>query len=193
MPCCDMAAKADVAALGACRFESTRPFARCESQAPVAWALAGTPMITCRWYQTWGAGRRRGSEGGWPRLGRKPRLSHRQLARVDLALRRGPPVHGFATTLCTLPWITELIERRTGLRFGPCLTDPATPELVAPAAGVPGRRARRVAIRRWVQVWWLAGKHPAPAGLVQTRRRMCEYVAQRPGSPSSACQPTPPN
>src|SRR5512145_3079739 len=154
-----MARKADVAALEARRFEAARRFARGESQAAVARALDVTPMTACRWYQTW---TREGEAGlkAAGRLGRKPRLDHRQLARIDLALRRGPLAHGFATDLWTLPRIAEVIERQTGLRFHPGhvwrLLQLLNWSLQRPARQAVERDA--AAIRRWVRVRWPAVK-----------------------------------
>ena len=113
-----MARKTEFAALEARRFEAARRFARGESQAAVARALDVTPMTACRWYQTWTQEGQGGLKAAG-RLGRKPSLDHQQLARIDLALRRGPTAHGLATDLWTLPRIAEVIERQTGRRFHP--------------------------------------------------------------------------
>ena len=88
-----MARKADVAVLEARRFDAARRFARGESQAAVARALDVTPMTACRWYQLWARNGRAGLKAAG-RLGRKPRLDHRQLARIDRALRRARPSSG---------------------------------------------------------------------------------------------------
>src|SRR6266851_5078130 len=67
-------------------------------------------------YHLW---RRRGREGlkAAGRLGRKPRLDARQLARVERALLRGPQGHGFSTDLWTLPRVATLIECLTGVHY----------------------------------------------------------------------------
>jgi transposase len=165
MPCWGMARKADVAALEARRFEAARRFARGEPQADVARALGVTPMTACRWYQTWARAGRAGLKAAG-RLGRQPRLDHRQLARIDLALRRGPMAHGFATDLWTLPRIAEVIERGTGVRFHPGhvwrILQRLNWSLQRPARQAVERD--ETAIRRWVRVRWPAVKKTPAAG-----------------------------
>jgi transposase len=175
-----MARKREVGRLEARRFEAARRFARGESQAVVARALDVTPMTACRWYQTWARKGRAGRKAAG-RLGRKPRLDHRQLARIDLALRRGPLAHGFATDLWTLPRIAEVIERQTSQRFHPGhvwrILQNLNWSLQRPARQAVERDAD--AIRRWVQVRWPAVKKtPAASGPGSSSRTKA-------GSPSS--------
>ena len=159
-----MARKQEVAALEARRFEAARRFGRDESQAAVAQALGVTPMTACRWYHAW-ARQGRGGLKAAGRLGRKPRLDRRQFARVDTALRRGAPAHGFATDLWTLPRVARVIERLTGVRYHPghvwYLLRSLNWSLQRPAR----RAAERdeAAIRRWVRERWPAVKK-TPAG-----------------------------
>jgi transposase len=179
-----MARKADVAALEARRFEAARRFARGESQAAVARALDVTPMTACRWFQAWTRDGRAGLKAAG-RLGRKPRLDRQQLAQVDLALRRGPTAHGFATDLWTLPRIAEVIERQTGLRFHPGhvwrILRNLNWSLQRPARQAVERD--EAAIRRWVQRRWpMVKKTPdasAPGSSSKTK-------AASPSSRSSA-------
>jgi transposase len=175
-----MARKTDVAALEARRFEAARWFARGESQAAVARALDVTPMTACRWYQTWAREGRAGLKAAG-RLGRKPRLDHRQLARIDLALRRGPTAHGFATDLWTLPRVAEVIERRTGLRFHPGhvwrILQRLNWSLQRPARQAVERDD--AAVRRWVRVRWPAVKKTPGASAPGSSSRT------KAGSPSS--------
>jgi transposase len=178
-----MARKREVGRLEARRFEAARRFARGESQAVVARALDVTPMTACRWYQTWARKGRAGLKAAG-RLGRKPRLDHRQLARIDLALRRGPMAHGFATDLWTLPRIAEVIERQTGQRFHPGhvwrLLRSLNWSLQRPARQAVERDED--AIRRWVQVRWPAVKKtPAANGPGSSSRTKAGF----PSSPSS--------
>ncbi|MFQ5804374.1 MAG: helix-turn-helix domain-containing protein, partial [Candidatus Methylomirabilales bacterium] len=113
-----MARKREVVALEARRFEAARLFARGHSQAAVRQALEVSPQTAHRWYRTW---RRHGRAGlkAAGRLGRKPRLDRRQLARVDTALRQGPRAYGFRTDLWTLPRVATVIARLTGVRYHP--------------------------------------------------------------------------
>ena len=79
-------------------------------------ALGVTRQTAHRWYHLW---RRRGRHGqkAAGRLGRKPRLAARQLARVERALVGGAPRHGFPTDLWTLPRVATVIERVTGVHY----------------------------------------------------------------------------
>ena len=159
-----MARTRDVAALEARRFEAARRFARGESQADVARALGVTPMTACRWYQVWRQEGRAGLKAAG-RLGRPPRLDHRQLARIDLALRRGAAAHGCATDLWTLPRVAEVIEHLTGVRFHAGHVW----RLLRGLHWSVQRPARQAAerdegaVRRWVQQRWPRVKK-TPAG-----------------------------
>ena len=77
-------------------------------------ALGVTRQTAHRWYHLW---RRRGRAGlrATRRLGRKPRLDARQLARVERALVGGAQRQGFPTDLWTLPRVATVIERLTGV------------------------------------------------------------------------------
>ncbi len=105
-----------MAALEARRFAAARLFARGMAQAVVMRRLGVSRQTAHRWYHLW---RRRGREGlkAVGRLGRKPRLDARQLARVERALRRGPQHYGFSTELWTLPRVATVIERLTGVHY----------------------------------------------------------------------------
>jgi len=111
-------ARWDVAALEARRFQAARLFARGQSQATVARMLGVSRVAAHRWYHAWHE-QGRGALKSAGRVGRKPRLDRRQLARVDTALRQGPGAHGFATELWTLPRIATVIERLTGVHYHP--------------------------------------------------------------------------
>src|SRR6266436_4148414 len=104
------------AALEARRFEAARLFRQGKSQAAVMWKLGVTRPTAHRWYHLW---RRRGRQGlkAAGRLGRKPRLDARQLARVERALLWWPQRHGLRTDLWTLPRVATVIERLTGVQY----------------------------------------------------------------------------
>jgi transposase len=108
----------DFQALEQRRRDAARRFARGESQAEVAHALAVSRQSVSRWYQQWhdGGGAALRAAG---RAGRKPRLSGPHLAQVEAALRRGASAHGFGTELWTLPRVAEVITRQTGVRYHP--------------------------------------------------------------------------
>jgi len=144
MPCWDMARKRELAALEARRFAAARLFARGAAQAVVVARFGVRRQTAHQWYQTWKQAGREGLTAAG-RLGRRPRLDHQQLARVDTALRDGPRAHGFRTDLWTLPRIAELIERLTGVRYHPgaCVVPAPAAELVAPAPGPACAGAQR--------------------------------------------------
>ena len=104
------------AALEARRFAAARLFQQGQGQAAVMRALGVTRQTAHRWYHLW---RRRGRDGlkATRRLGRKPRLAARQLARVERALVGGAQRHGFPTDLWTLPRVATVIERLTGVHY----------------------------------------------------------------------------
>jgi transposase len=189
MPCWDMARKGEIAALEARRFAAARLFARGAAQAVVVARFGVSRQTAHHWYQTWKQDGREGLTAAG-RLGRRPRLDHQQLARVDTALRDGPRAHGFRTDLWTLPRIAELIERLTGVRYHPghvwYLLRRLNWSLQRPA-----RRARErneAAIRRWVARRWPAVKKTPGASEPGSSSRT---KAAFPRSPSSVARGRP--
>jgi transposase len=159
-----MARKREIAGLEARRFAAARLFARGAAQATVVATFGVSRQTAHRWYQTWKQDGRAGLKAAG-RLGRRPRLDHQQLARVDTALRDGPRAHGFSTDLWTLPRIAEVIERLTGVRYHPGHVWYVLRKLNW-SLQRPARRARErdeAAIRRWVARRWPAVKK-TPAG-----------------------------
>src|SRR5207244_11919682 len=106
----------DVAALEARRFEAAQLFGRGQSQAAVMRAFEVSRQTAHRWYHAWHQQGRTGLKAAG-RLGRKPRLDRRQLARLELALLRGPRRHGFATELWSLPGVAVRSARPIGVRY----------------------------------------------------------------------------
>jgi transposase len=147
------------AALEARRFEAARLFAEGKSQAAVMQRLGVSRQTAHRWYHLW---RRRGREGlkAVGRLGRKPRLDTRQLARVERALLRGPQRYGFRTELWTLPRVATVIDRLTGVHYHAghvwYILRGLQWSLQRPARQARERDER--AIRRWVAERWPAVK-----------------------------------
>jgi transposase len=176
-----MARKGEIAALEARRFAAARLFARGAAQAVVVARFGVSRQTAHHWYQTWKQDGREGLTAAG-RLGRRPRLDHQQLARVDTALRDGPRAHGFKTDLWTLPRIAELIERLTGVRYHPghvwYLLRRLNWSLQRPA-----RRARErneAAIRRWVARRWPAVKKtPGASELARLRGRKRHFPGPR--------------
>ena len=101
------------------RKKAARLFAEGEvALASVARELKVSRMSVSRWHRKW---RRSGSQGlaAAARAGRKPRLTQRQLHHIEAALRQGARHHGFSADLWTLPRVSTMIERITGVGYHP--------------------------------------------------------------------------
>ena len=131
-------------------------FERGVSQADVARRLGVSRQSVSRWHADW---RRGGTDAlkAAGRAGRMPRLSEAQLARVELALRRGPGAHGFATDLWTLDRVAEVIETQTGVRYHPGHVWKLLRDKLGWSRQRPARQAIErddEAVARWVAVEW---------------------------------------
>lgn len=148
-------ARRDFAALKARRFQAARLFGRGATQAAVARELEVSRTTASRWYHVWQAKGRQALKGAG-RAGRKPRLDHQQLARVETALLKGPAAHGYATDLWTLPRIATVITRLTGVRYHPAhvwrILQGLNWSLQRPAR--QARERDEAAIRRWQRQRW---------------------------------------
>jgi transposase len=105
----------DFAALEERRLEAARLFAKGCSQAEVARSLQVSAMRVCRWYGAWREGGRQALRKQ-TRPGPPARLGERHLHRLVRALLKGPPAHGYAPQLWTLPRVAGLIEKLFGVR-----------------------------------------------------------------------------
>ena len=88
------------------------------TMASIARQLKTTRQSVSRWYRQWKRGGTKALKAAG-RAGRLPRLSQRQLRRVETALRKGALYHGFGGDLWTLPRVAEVIERVTGVKYHP--------------------------------------------------------------------------
>ena len=70
------------------------------------------------WYARWQEDGSKGLKAAG-RAGRKPRITPEQKARVERQLARGPEAFGYATDLWTLPRITKVIKKVTGVDYHP--------------------------------------------------------------------------
>lgn len=149
----------DFGALESRRKDAARLFARGESQAAVAELLQVSRQSVSRWYAQWDQGGTRALKGTG-RAGRKPRLSAEDLRRVETALRRGAPAHGFDTELWTLPRVATVIEQVTGVHYHPGHVWKLLGAL-GWSLQRPAKRARErdeAAVQRWVTERWPAVK-----------------------------------
>ena len=88
------------------------------SQVKVARELRVTPAAVCQWART----RKRGGKNALKAKlhpGPTPKLTDRQLSRLDWMLLKGPSQHGFPPEFWTLLRVAELVERRFGVTYGP--------------------------------------------------------------------------
>lgn len=149
----------DFAGLKQRRLRAGRMFAAGRTQGEVAQALGVSRQSASRWAAQFRAGGAAALHGSG-RAGRKPRLAAAQLAAVAAALRRGPPAHGFATELWTLPRVARVVARVTGAKFHPGHVWRLMPRL-GWSLQRPARQARErdaAAVRQWVDRRWPALK-----------------------------------
>lgn len=88
------------------------------SEAEVARRLNVHRQSVNRWAEQLREGGRESLEKAG-RAGRKPRLSPKDLERIEKALKEGPQASGYGTNLWTLPRVAVLIEKECGIRFHP--------------------------------------------------------------------------
>ena len=141
-------------------------FRRGKSQAEVAQALGVSAQSASQWYQLWSGGGRAALVGA-ERAGRLPRLSDDQLADVVTELQRGPRANGFPTDLWTLSRVSDVIERVTGVRYGPTQTWTILRQRLGWTRQRPARRAlerNEDAVTNWVDQEWPRIKKAPGAG-----------------------------
>ena len=95
------------------------------------------------------------------RAGRLPKLSHDQLAVVEVELAKGAAAHGYPNELWTLKRVAEVIERLTGVAYHPARVWYILRQGLNWSWQRPARRAterNEEAVRRWVKRRWPALK-----------------------------------
>ena len=88
------------------------------SQSDVARALGVSPAAVSQWVKA----RRAGGEVALRakrHLGRKPKLSDRQMRRLQKMLLKGPTRNGYANALWTLNRVAQLIDKHFGKTYDP--------------------------------------------------------------------------
>jgi transposase len=156
----------DFEALKDRRLKAADMFRRGKSQAEVAQALGVSAQAASQWHRLWSSGGRDALVGAG-RAGRLPRLSDDQLADVVTELHRGPRANGFPTDLWTLSRVSDVIERVTGVRYGPTQTWTILRERLGWTRQRPSRRAlerNEDAITTWVGREWPRIKKTPGAG-----------------------------
>lgn len=128
------------------------------SQAQVARQCGVSEATVSRWNRA----RRENGALSWQRrrLGRPPKLTPVHLARLEAFLRVGAQAKGFATDLWTLPRISAVLERETGLRLHPGHLWRVLIQLGWSVQKPEGRATQRdeAAIARWKRHTWPALK-----------------------------------
>lgn len=88
------------------------------SQSQVAAEVGVTPSAVSKWVKA----RQTGGDDALkakPHPGPPPKLTDRQVARLEKMLRQGPRKHGYTTELWTCRRVAELIERTFGVTYDP--------------------------------------------------------------------------
>lgn len=98
------------------RMKAVRLFEEGGSQATVARRLKVSRQTTHRWHAAWSASGKAALRSAG-RAGRKPRLTAKQVAAVTAALIAGPRANGFGSDVWTLPRVTTLVEKLTGVKY----------------------------------------------------------------------------
>jgi transposase len=138
------------------RMQAGALFAAGYTQAEVARTLGVARQNVSRWHALWQAGGLQALASSGP-TGYAPRLSDRQLAAIDRALRQGARAHGFDSDQWTLARVVTVIERLTGVAYHrghvwKLLRHRMGYRLLRPARRALERDER--AIARWVAEDW---------------------------------------
>ena len=100
------------------RLQAARLFAKGDAPAEVAKRLGVVRQAAYRWKWAWEAGGKAGlaSKG---KAGRKARLTQGDVLKLTEALLAGPRSQGYKTELWTLPRVSVLIRKLTGVSYHP--------------------------------------------------------------------------
>lgn len=110
--------KRDFEALERRRMEAARLLRQGIKEAEVARCVGVHRQSVNRWASELAAKGRRGLKQAG-RAGRKPRLSEKELEKLERGLQRGPEALGYATGLWTTARVAELIEPEFGVEYHP--------------------------------------------------------------------------
>src|SRR3979490_1441012 len=108
----------DFAAMEERRMRAADLFEQGVMPAEIARQVGVSHQIVSDWRAAW---RRSGRDGlrAAGRAGRLPKLSHDQLALVEVALAKGAEANGYPNDLWTLKRVAEVIQRLTGVSYHP--------------------------------------------------------------------------
>ena len=132
------------------RARAARLFEEGRSQAEVARRLGVSRTTASRWAKRWDEEGIAGlSETRRP--GRTPRLSDLELKAIERSLQLGPMAHGYRSDLWTLPRVTEVIRRQTGVHYHPGHVWRLLQKL-GWSRRKPEAEAGRAAVGRWIKM-----------------------------------------
>src|SRR5437762_1457354 len=138
------------------RMRAADLFRRGVIPAEIARRLGVSHQVVSEWRKAWRQGGRAALRGAG-RAGRRPRLSHAQLANVKKTLLRGAEASGYLTDVWTLPRVAEVIERLTGVAYHPGHVWYILRDQLRWSWQRPARRAverDEAAIEQWVKQRW---------------------------------------
>ena len=131
-------------------------FHRGFTQYAIGKRLGVTKVAVHYWYKAWKAKGRRGLLSRTP--GVTAKLSDANMIKVEEALMRGPQSYGYTTQLWTLPRITDVVKKVTGVSYADRSFWHVLRRLNW-SCQKPERRPRErdeVAIKRWKEKEWPA-------------------------------------
>ncbi|MBC2637587.1 MULTISPECIES: winged helix-turn-helix domain-containing protein [unclassified Rhodococcus (in: high G+C Gram-positive bacteria)] len=111
----------DLEALRDRRTRAAEMFAAGRRQVDVAAELEVSPQTASRWYRQWTEGGNEALEGAG-RAELRPRFDDGQIEVIREELLKGPQANGFTTGVWTLGRVAIVIERLTGVTYGPTQT-----------------------------------------------------------------------
>ena len=124
--------------------------------AEIARRLGVSPQVVSEWRKVWRAGGR-GALRSTGRVGRPAKLSTAQLTKVEKALAKGAEANGYVNDVWTLPRVTQVIERLTGVAYHPGYVWYILRKQLRWSWQRPARRALErddAAIEQWVKQRW---------------------------------------
>lgn len=100
------------------RLKAGKLFQEGKTQAWVAKHFLVSTATTNAWHSTW---EKKGDDGllSKGRSGRPPKLTEKQLKKVEKALEKGPIVQGYSTEIWTLERIARLVKKTTKITYHP--------------------------------------------------------------------------
>jgi len=138
------------------RMRAAEMFEQGVMPAEIARQVGVSHQIVSDWRAAW---RRSGRDGlrAAGRAGRLPKLSHDQLALVEVELAKGAEANGYANDLWTLKRVAEVILRVTGVSYHPAHVWYILRQGLKRSWQRPARQATErndEAIQRWVKKRW---------------------------------------